>query len=467
MKQRLKSSLWMLILIPILLVGCGNEEKTEGQPKESKQPTTEKQKQSDQEKASSDDATEVDPEDIEVKPLPSTYSELENLPVGPDSEFIRMLTPEEKDNAAERFADLPDISGNPSKKELDYFYEKILERNQVDYVGPESLMKDLKFQALGDPDMEDSRYAFKENLNIEIVLDASGSMIQDAGGKSKMDIAKEEIKTFLKGLPEGTNVGLRVYGHKGSNEDSAKELSCKSTDILYPIDGFDSSRFDEALNKVKPTGWTPISLALQEAKKDLSAFNGEKNTNIVYLVSDGVETCDEDPVKAAKDLYESDLNPIINVIGFKVDGSGQRQLKDIADATEGIYSNVEDQKGLKSELDKVNDIAEAWDKWQEKGELTHDNKRTKNSLDIFGYGTREKTKALHERDQIRIIMSTLEDKGKMSTDSRIYLDEKNNEYHEWIRSEVDSFVKEMEDLNEKGYKEAQKALKEKYESNTQ
>ncbi|WP_372907012.1 hypothetical protein [Rossellomorea marisflavi] len=34
------------------------------------------------------------------------------------------------------------------------------------------------------------------------------------------------------------HVGLRVYGHKGSNEDSAKELSCKSTDMLYPIDRY-------------------------------------------------------------------------------------------------------------------------------------------------------------------------------------------------------------------------------------
>lgn len=467
--SRLKPYILILLLITLVLAGCGNNEKNNGQTDDTNNKTTKVDKQESEETGSNKTEEKQDDKEaeIEVKPLPSSYGELEKLPVGKDAEFIRMLTPEEKSKAVEKFADLPDISGNPSEKELDYFYEKILERNQMDFKGPEGLMKDLKFQSFGDPQIEDSRFSFKENLNIEIVLDASGSMVQDAGGKSKMEIAKEEIQSFLKDLPEGTNVGLRVYGHKGSNADSDKELSCKSTDILYPVSSYDTTRFNEALNRVKPTGWTPISLALNEAKKDLSKFNSDKNTNIVYLVSDGVETCDQDPVEAAKDLYESDLNPIVNVIGFKLDGSGQKQLKDIADATDGVYSNVEDQKGLKDELKKIQEVAATWDKWKKKGDQSNNNKKTKNSLDIFVYGANEKTKTSQEKDQIDVLISTLEEKGKMSTESRDYLQEKNDEYHKWIRSEIERFVKEMEELNEKSYKEAQKALEEKYQSNTQ
>ncbi|MGM0867773.1 MAG: vWA domain-containing protein [Bacillota bacterium] len=413
------------------------------------------------------DKKKNDEDNIEVRPLSSTYEELEELPPGNDSEHIPLLTNEEEEEAIERFKDLPVIKNNPSEKELDYYYQELLQRVQKDFNGPESMIKQLKFQAFGDPEMEDSRYQFKENLNVEVILDASGSMAQEAGGNTKMEAAKEEILTFVEGLPEGAKVGLRVYGHKGSNADSAKELSCNSSEIVYPIDAYETSKFQSALDQVTPTGWTPIALALREAQKDLSKFNGESNTNIVYLVSDGIETCDEDPVTAAKELYDSNLNPIINVIGFNVDAEGQRQLKDIADASEGIYSNVDDQSGLKSELDKINDIAKAWDKWKEKGEQSIELKEVQNSLDIFGYITNEDVKATDERVQIDLLLSTFTEHGYMSKESREYLQSKNKEYHGWISSEIDRFKAELKELNQQNYQEAKKALEEKYQINTQ
>ena len=50
------------------------------------------------------------------------------------------------------------------------------------------------------------------------------------------------------------------------------------------------------------------------------------------MISDGVETCDGDPVQAAKDLHNSNLNVTVNVIGFDVDQDGRKQLKETAQA---------------------------------------------------------------------------------------------------------------------------------------
>jgi Ca-activated chloride channel homolog len=462
----LKRILPVILGVSIFIIGCGNEEneKADTASQKVEQTNDESSKDNNEEKNTEKNKEEVK---LDVKPLPSSYEELEEMPVGEESQHIPLLTQEDKEKAVERFKGLPDIKNNPSEEELDYYYHELLSMVQRDFKGPEEMMKQLKFQSFGNPEIEDSRYQFKENLNVEIILDASGSMAQNAGNNTKMESAKEEILNFVKELPEGTKVGMRVYGHKGSNADSDKELSCKSSEIVYPINTYETAKFQAALDQVKPTGWTPISLALKEAQKDLSKFNGENNTNIVYLVSDGIETCDQDPVEAAKDLYDSNLNPIINVIGFNVDGEGQRQLKEIADTTEGIYSNVEDQAGLNAELEKINSVAEAWDKWKEKGEQSIELKEVQNSLDIFEYITKEDVKATDERVQINLLLSTFKEFGYMSNDNRVYLENKNNEYHKWIGEQIDEFKNQLKELNEKNYQEAKKALEEKYQLNSQ
>lgn len=460
MKTLLKS-LFLFLIILTVLSACNKEEKEmDGQVKQqaADQPTKQVSEKEDENKNRHED------ESIEPEPLPSTYEELAALPVGEHVNFNPKLGEPEK--TLEAFKGLPDISSNPSKKELDHFYRELLKMVQKDFKGPEDLIRQLRFQSIGNPDVEDSRYQFKENLNVEIILDASGSMAQSTGGKVKMDAAKDSILDFVNQLPEGAKVGLRVYGHKGSNADSDKKLSCSSSEIMYPISPYNEGKFQSALNKIKPTGWTPIGLALREAKKDLDQFEGTNNTNIVYLVSDGVSTCDDNPVQAAKDLYNSNISPIINVIGFDVDAEGQNQLIQIADATEGIYQKVNDESELKKELEKITDLAETWKDWKEKNMQKIERKKIQNELDIFGYITGEEYNASFESTEIELIISILEQSGKMDDDSQQYLDQKNKEYHDWILSEVGKFKEELKKLNEKSYAEAIKALEEKYQQNT-
>nr|WP_295975097.1 VWA domain-containing protein [uncultured Bacillus sp.] len=404
-------------------------------------------------------------ETMKADPLPSTYEELASLPVGKLVDFNPETANPEKTLKA--FKDLPNISSNPTHEQLDYFYRELLKLVQDKFKGPEDLMKQMRFQAIGNPEIEDTRYQFKENLNVEIILDASGSMAQSAGGKNKMDAAKATIVEFVNQLPEGAKVGLRVYGHKGSNADSDMELSCSNSELMYAIAPMDEGGFQSALNHIQPTGWTPTGLALREAKKDLQSFNGTNNTNIVYLVSDGVSTCNDDPVQAAKDLYQSNISPIINVIGFDVNAEGQNELIKIADATDGIYQKVNDESELKKEFDKITDLAETWKDWKEKNTQALERKSIQNQLDIFVYTTEEGANATFEGSDIGIILFILKENGKMDSDSYRYLDRKNSEYHDWINSEVEKFEAELKSLNNQSYTEAIKALEEKYQQNAQ
>ncbi|MGF7089295.1 D-amino-acid dehydrogenase/Ca-activated chloride channel family protein [Kroppenstedtia sanguinis] len=202
-----------------------------------------------------------------------------------------------------------------------------------------------------------------EEMNVEILLDASGSMAGRVDGGIKMDLAKQAIRAFASDVPEGAQVSLRVYGHKGSNQKKDKEVSCKSNELVYPLKAYESGRFEQSLDRFKPTGWTPLASAIQAAREDLKEWAGEKTRNIVYVVSDGVETCGGDPVKEAKKLGESGIEPMVKIIGFDVDDAGQQQLKKVAEA-EGSYQTVTSGDDLKKYLEGEKErIKREWEDW--------------------------------------------------------------------------------------------------------
>ncbi|MBN2908102.1 VWA domain-containing protein [Polycladomyces sp. WAk] len=190
----------------------------------------------------------------------------------------------------------------------------------------------------GSTETGSSSQANKQKVNVEILLDASGSMNAKIEGKTKMEMAKEAINKFLSSLPKEVNVSLRVYGNKGSNKPADKAVSCQSSDIIYPLQPYDSASFNQAITPVKPMGWTPLARAIQQAQTDLQSETGAKN--IVYVVSDGVETCGGDPVAAAQALHASNIQAVVNIIGFDVDDAGQRALKAVAEAGSGKYATV-------------------------------------------------------------------------------------------------------------------------------
>ncbi|MBU8881359.1 VWA domain-containing protein [Bacillus sp. FJAT-29790] len=193
----------------------------------------------------------------------------------------------------------------------------------------------------------------KKTKNIAIHIDSSGSMAAAVPGGEKMKLAKESVRNFGSSLPADAFISLRAYGHKGSGKNEEKAMSCSSTEMMYETNTFDETLFNEALNKFKPSGWTPLAAAIQSAYDDLKIKAGEETENILYIISDGVETCDGNPVEEAKKLAESDLQVKINIIGFDVDDAGQKQLKEAAAASNGNYYTVNTKIELENAFKKL------------------------------------------------------------------------------------------------------------------
>jgi Ca-activated chloride channel homolog len=190
-------------------------------------------------------------------------------------------------------------------------------------------------------------------LNVLIALDSSGSMAEAIGEGIKIDIARSAITNFTNTLPDAANVGLLVYGHKGSSDAADQAVSCQGIELSYPIEPFDRDRFSAAVNSFQPTGYTPIAATLNRAEEIFSRFDNTTNQNIVYVVSDGIETCDGDPVEAARALHQSNAQVIVNVIGFDVDNEAQRQLQAVADAGGGDYIPARDANELNDALSQT------------------------------------------------------------------------------------------------------------------
>lgn len=191
------------------------------------------------------------------------------------------------------------------------------------------------------PEGEDEiEIAKRQKTNVVILMDASGSMKAEIGGESRMALAKQAIEDFTGQLSDDVNVSLFAYGHKGAGTEADKQLSCSSIEEVYPLGAYEAGSFQKAMDSFGASGWTPLAGAMETAHKYLSSYDKEHYRNIVYIVSDGVETCDGDPVAAAKKLHDSDIEAKVNIIGFDVDDEGQNELKTVAEAGGGEYATV-------------------------------------------------------------------------------------------------------------------------------
>ena len=198
--------------------------------------------------------------------------------------------------------------------------------------------------------------------NVMILLDSSGSMSQKVGEQTKMEAAKIAIREYLKKAEklESTRVGLIVYGDKGSNSQADKGISCTSIETKVELGELKLETIEQDLADIRPAGWTPIGLALKEAaesfipKEKETGKEIEKPTQVineVVVISDGVETCDSDPLGQAKLLFEGSEKIIVHVIGFAVAEADNESLRAISRAAEGTYATAPTIDELKLAMD--------------------------------------------------------------------------------------------------------------------
>jgi Ca-activated chloride channel homolog len=450
----------VIMCLTLVFIGCESKsEKSDGNNESEK--ITEKPTEKKQEEQKKDSLSDF-PTLASAPEAPKTLQEVIDYPAGP---FANTDFDKENKEVIDAVDKLPSIEGDEEEEFLEAYWNQLLSLFAVDYKDPQVILEKLKVKSFGSPEIEDPRYQFKDNLNVEIILDASGSMKAEVNGRTKMELAKEAIDTFTSSLPEEAKVALRVYGHKGTGSDADKEMSCKANEKIYDFQNYNKSKLNQALNGIDAKGWTPVAASLEEAQKDLSQFPSENNTNIIFLVSDGIETCDGNPVKVAQSLKESNVNPIVNIIGFDVDAAGQKQLQKVAENASGSYANVYDLDELNDEFDRAEEIAKQWEKWKKKALNDNDLQQYLNTSEIFEYKSDWSSKHIEENNNLLGAILYLKSEGKLTNKAHKYLSDKANGRQSDIVSYSKEIANELHKVNKATYEEANRLINEKFKSN--
>lgn len=186
----------------------------------------------------------------------------------------------------------------------------------------------------------------QELTRILFILDASNSMNAYWGsGQTRIDAAKELLSKAVDSL-EGTpnlQIALRVYGHQSLI--TATYQDCNDTKLEIPFGPNNYALVKNKIRTIVAKGTTPIARSLEAAAGD---FPDAKARNIIILITDGLEACDNDPCVIAKKLHDKGIKVTPFVIGLGLDISYLEQFKCI-----GSYSEAETKDAFRSVLSSV------------------------------------------------------------------------------------------------------------------
>jgi Mg-chelatase subunit ChlD len=182
---------------------------------------------------------------------------------------------------------------------------------------------------------------------IELILDASGSMNERVEGRRKIDSAKDAMTQVIKALPDDAQVGLRVYGHRIRE---GRKGDCQDTELLVPFGKVDKAGLLPKVASIKALGTTLIDYSLRQVARDFGSTPGEK---MVILVTDGKEECKGDPAAAVAELLGKGLKVRLNIIGFALaDAATKRDMERVAVLTGGKFFDAKNAQALTQAIEQ-------------------------------------------------------------------------------------------------------------------
>lgn len=161
--------------------------------------------------------------------------------------------------------------------------------------------------------------------NIVFLLDVSGSMGNEAGESTRIEVLKEELSNLLGSLDERFSIGLVLFPHGE-----------------FPKRGIDKvdNRFRKSAEKflkgIKNDGGTPMWGAIEHTFKHLVE---DENIDTIYLLSDGSPTDSTGPeiIKKVLELNEA-FGVKFNTVSI---GSKSKTLKQLAEDSGGDYWEIQ------------------------------------------------------------------------------------------------------------------------------
>ncbi|MBK6731131.1 MAG: VWA domain-containing protein [Bacteroidetes bacterium] len=168
---------------------------------------------------------------------------------------------------------------------------------------------------------------------ILFIMDGSRSMLATWGNSTKFSVARQLIYQIADSVDQYPTVqtGLRLYGHQTPHPYN----DCNDTKLEVKFKSNNGINIKTKLNNLFPQGVTPISLALREAMIDFGEPD-PKYRNIVILLTDGAESCGNNPCEVILEMKQKGIITKSFVLGLDI--SDEDELKQLE--CMGEYMNM-------------------------------------------------------------------------------------------------------------------------------
>jgi Ca-activated chloride channel family protein len=183
------------------------------------------------------------------------------------------------------------------------------------------------------------------DTRILFVFDASQSMAGYWEKNRKIVIARKTLISIIDSLEylDNVSMGLRLYGH----QSPVPPQNCLDTRLEVPFGKNNASKIRQELRYVVPKGTTPIAYSLRMAANDFPP-DCDNCRNIIILITDGIEACDEDPCQVSYELQKSGIVLKPFVIGIGIDEGFKKTFDCI-----GHYYNAAQEEKFEEVMETV------------------------------------------------------------------------------------------------------------------
>ncbi len=190
--------------------------------------------------------------------------------------------------------------------------------------------------------LQQGLFSSEKVTQVEIILDASRSMRNRIGNERKIQMAKKALLGMMEDLRERKDIrkGLRIFGHRSK--------LCRNTVLEAGINTGNEKNIRDIVRRVKAVGNTPIAYSLIKASEDFDI--NQKGEKIILLITDGNETCGDNPCLVAEKLKMKGVISRIHIVGLGLSSDNLDKLQCIVKPFGGVVISVDEPEKLRENL---------------------------------------------------------------------------------------------------------------------
>jgi uncharacterized protein YegL len=176
---------------------------------------------------------------------------------------------------------------------------------------------------VSDTEIAAVSYAEANNVDVDLVIDRTGSMKGD-----KIDAAKNASKQFVDFMRNGDMIGVVSF-------NTSATTNFPLTTISPPSSGDTKTQAKDAIDAINALGFTSIAVGLQRGQEQLTTLGQASHPWAIILLSDGQENNAPWVADVLPGIVSS--KTVVYTIGLG-SGADEALLMDIASQTGGTYN---------------------------------------------------------------------------------------------------------------------------------